>query len=104
MAATDRSGGQAPGRVRFGLAAPDPEAGARDRDGEVDVLAAAGDDDAHDAAVARESRPARVAGVRGGIGLDPAATRAADDAGRDRALQPEGAPDEEQLVACTGTR
>src|SRR2546426_11313532 len=55
------------------LAAPQLGAGKADRDGEVDVLAAAGHEDADDVALLVERGAARVARVRGGVGLDRAA-------------------------------
>ena len=65
-----------------------------DRDGEVDVLRAAGDEHADYAALLVERRPTRVARVRSGVRLDVGPRHAADDTGRDGALEAERTADE----------
>src|SRR5205823_5001081 len=81
------------------LADPKLDAGAADRDGEVQVLAAARDEHADDVALPVDRRAAGVAGVRRRVGLDRLLRHAADDAGRDGSLEAVGAADQEQLVA-----
>src|SRR2546422_637892 len=85
-------------------AAAELRAGALDADREVDVLAAARDENADDAPLLVEGGAAGVARVRGRVGLDLLAGHAADDSGRDRAGQSEWAADEQKLVAgaCVG--
>src|SRR5918993_1039376 len=72
---------------------------ARDRDGEVEILAAPGDEDAHDASLAVDGRAPRVAGVRGSVRLDLLRPHAADDAARDGAAEAVRAADEQERVA-----
>src|SRR5215210_7656214 len=87
-------------RSRRRLAPAQLRASLSDRDGEVDGLAAARDEDPDDVALAVERRAARVAGVGGGVRLDRASRHAADDARRDGAVEAVGAAEEQQLVAC----
>src|SRR2546428_5509301 len=85
-------------RAGWCLAAPELGAGPADRDGEVDILAASGHEDADHVALLVERGAAGIAGVRGRVGLDHALRYAADDPGRQGPVQAVWAADEQQFV------